>query len=49
MRRATGNRRIGTETGGGERSKSEREKGRQRRTWRESQGKRGGVKGMGRE
>lgn len=45
-----GKRRIGKETGetGGERSKSERDKGRQRRTWRESQGKRG-VKGTGRE
>lgn len=43
-----GKRRIGKETGGRERSKSERDKGRQRRTWRDSQGKRG-VKGMGRE
>lgn len=49
-RRTMGKRRVGGEKGtrGGQRSKSERDKGRQRKTWRESQGKRG-MKGMGRE
>ena len=47
-RRTMERRRVGKGTRGGQRSKSERDKGRQRKTWRESQGKRG-MKGMGRE